>query len=157
MKHILTISLLFIGLFCYGQKTTLTVKKQKQIEGLYYQRLNKRDYKYLRFEGDSVIVYFSTTKPYGKQSNYSYSDFVKASMKRNKTDYQISDSLLTFTFTYKNRNGDYRFEDYHCILDNEEKLIIKKGSTTKTVVIETYNLYEPRKRRKGLFRRDKMR
>ena len=132
------------------------VKKQEQINGVYYQKLSKYRYKYLRFEEDSVSVWETSTKP-NKKQEYSYSDFVKSTQKENKTGYQLTDSLLIFTFSNKKRNGDYTFEDYHCIIDNSEKLIIKKGSTTKTVLIETYKLYVPRTRRERLFKRDKLR
>ena len=103
----------------------------------------------MRFEGDSVAVWISPRK-YKDVSDISYSDYVNSKLK--KTTYKITDSLLTFTFSTKTRAGEYIFEDYHCILDNLEKLYIKKGSTIKVVQIEVYHLVLPQKR-KGWFRR----
>ena len=67
-------------------------------------------------------------------------------MKQNRTAYYITDSLLTFTFTVKRKNGDYAFEDYHCILEDMDELLIKKGSSTEIVRVDVFKLYTPKRR-----------
>lgn len=145
MRIYITILFLLSTLLSYSQNTTLTIKKGKQISGLYYCKINEGKYHYLKFEGDSVSKW-QTNQKHKNLIKLSYADFVKS--KYETTNYTITDSLLVFTFKKVLKNGSYIFEDFHCILDKPKQLYIKKGSSINTVQIQIYTLIEPKNKKK---------